>query len=578
MSRYIFISNFVFCFLITVSISAQDLSTPFEKDNNYSANYHETTEYYTLLDSLYDICQVNIAGSSDAGLPIYEVIISANKAFTPEEIRSQNKGVLFINNAIHPGEPCGVDACMMLARNICQNPEKQSLLENFIIVIIPYYNVGGGLNRGSHSRANQEGPKYYGFRGNAKNLDLNRDFIKCDSKNAKTFNTLFNKWNPEVFIDNHTSNGADYQYVLTLIATQKDKLGGNMAKLMEQKMLPAIYSGMKNTPYEMTPYVYASKTPDDGIYGFLEGPRYSTGYAALNHTIGFMPETHMLKPFKDRVWSVYYFMETMIKYLNINIQEIIAAKQKDILQYASSNTVPIEWTLDEQKVDTILFKGFEASYKKSDITGIDRLFYDHNKPYEKNILHFNNYKVKKEIKKPKAYIVPQAYENVIQRLKWNNVTVDMLHKDSMINIEVYYIDEYKTREKAYEGHYLHYDVSTKKEQISKQYYKGDYIIYTGQDRDRYIIETLEPEAPDGFFAWNFFDGILMQKEHFSSYVFEDLAVELLEANPMLKSKFINKKKRYPEFANDGKAQLDFIYKNSIHFESTYLQYPIGRIF
>ena len=103
-----------------------------------------------------------------------------------------------------------------------------------MIVIIPVYNVGGALNRGSYSRANQNGPEAYGFRGNARNLDLNRDFIKCDSRNARSFNRLFNQWKPDVFVDTHTSNGADYQYVMTLISTQKDRLGGALGEFLTQ--------------------------------------------------------------------------------------------------------------------------------------------------------------------------------------------------------------------------------------------------------------------------------------------------------------------------------------------------------
>ena len=166
------------------------------------------------------------------------------------------------------------------------------------LCIIPLYNIGGALNRNSHTRTNQEGPESYGFRGNARNLDLNRDFIKCDSKNARAFTTIFQDWQPDVFIDTHTSNGADYQYTMTIIATQHNKLHSSLGNFLDQELMPALYAEMKTKDWEMCPYVYSREEPDHGIAAFLDYARYSSGYAALFNTLSFMPETHMLKPYQ----------------------------------------------------------------------------------------------------------------------------------------------------------------------------------------------------------------------------------------------------------------------------------------
>ncbi len=158
------------------------------------------------------------------------------------------------------------------------------------------------MNRSWPSRANQNGPKSYGFRGNARNYDLDRDFIKADSKNMKSFAEIFHRWNPDVMVDNHASDGADYQYVMTLIETQQDVFNPVMRRFYESKMRPALYSGMKNDGFPMTPYVESFKTsPDSGIVSFMDYPRYSSGYAALFNTISFITETHMLKPYRQRV-------------------------------------------------------------------------------------------------------------------------------------------------------------------------------------------------------------------------------------------------------------------------------------
>jgi len=465
---------------------------------------------------------------------------------------------------------------MLLLRDILQENKLRSYLEEVVLVVVPIYNIGGSLNRSNYSRANQNGPEEHGFRGNAKNLDLNRDFIKCDSKNAQTLNKIFQEWQPDIFIDNHTSNGADYQYTITLVATQHNKLDPHLSAYMNGRLLPKLYEQMAASGWEMTPYVYARSTPDEGIAGFLELPRFSSGYAALFNTLSCMPETHMFKPFADRVQSVRFFMENMIKIAHEDGTAIKAARWKAIENTIKKNTFDLSWELDFTKSDTILFKGYEAGNKKSQITGLDRRYYDRNKPYEKEIPYFNYYKATQSVEKPTAYIIPQAYSEVIERLLWNDVKMKRLKEDQLLEVEMYRVVDFKTRN-AYESHYLHYNTEVEKEDKTWQFHKGDYVIFTDQPSNRYIVETLEPHAPDSFFAWNFFDGILSQKEYFSSYVFEDFAAEFLKNHPSIKEELEAQKQEDQEFAKNGRAQLDFIYKRSPWYEPTHRLYPVGRI-
>ena len=557
--------------------SSSTFITPFEKNKSTTATYEETISFYQKLSDTFSQLQLTTHGTTDTGLPLHTAVLSMDGDFDPVSIRKKNKNILFVNNAIHAGEPCGVDASMMILRNYLEDKSLQKFMEYTVIVVIPMYNLGGVLNRNSHTRTNQNGPESYGFRGNAKNLDLNRDFIKCDSKNAQTFNQLYNYWQPDVFIDNHTSNGADYQYTITLIPTQHNKLDPTLAQYLNQEMLPRLFSDMKKNDWEMTPYVYARTTPDEGFAGFLDLPRYSSGYAALHNAISFMPETHMLKPFKDRVQSTYTFMDVMIKLMHDDFEKIKIARTSAIRNTKSKKTFDLNWTLDSDKNDLVNFKGYIPKKKPSLISGEPRLYYDRNEPFEKEVIHYNYYKTTASVEKPIAYLIPQAYSKIIERLKWNNVKVEKLEKEQTFEVEIYRIADYKTGDKPYEGHYLHRNIEVEKFTQKRVYAKGDFIVYVNQPSNRYIVETLEPTAPDSYFAWNFFDGILQQKEYFSSYVFEDLAVEILEKNPALKKQLEEKKKADPKFAKNGYAQLTFIYKNSEHYEPTYQVYPVGRL-
>ncbi|HAV28934.1 MAG TPA: hypothetical protein DCW93_03330, partial [Saprospirales bacterium] len=369
---------------------------------------------------------------------------------------------------------------------------------------------------------------------------------------------------------------ADYQYVMTLIATQKDQLNQHVSAYMTDKMLPELYSGMATKRYEMTPYVYARKTPDEGIAGFFDLPRYSSGYAAIHNTISFMPETHMLKSYKDRVLSTYDFSLTMLEHINRHRSELMLARKKADEDTRTKTIFDIRFALDYGQAETVTFKGYKAKYKPSAVTGQSRLYYDHNSPFEKEIPFYNTYKSTLQIEKPKAYVFPQAYHKIAERLMWNGVKVERIDTEKTMNVQSYFIENYKDQ-KAYEGHYLHYDIEISQKPVNLKVYEGDYIVYTDQTSNNYIMATLEPQHPDSFFAWNFTDGILMQKEHFSPYVFEDLAATILKKDVGLKAAFESKKRSDTEFAENAKAQLNWIYERSPYYEEGYKRYPVARI-
>lgn len=564
------------------SLNAQSPSTIFEQSKGLeTATYEEGISFYQELSKRhYQKAQLKTFGLTDSGKPLHLFVVSSDGDFDFDNIHAKGKLVLLINNAIHPGEPDGVEASMLLARDLLEKPKLYGrFLDQVVVAIIPFYNIGGVLNRNSHTRTNQNGPVSYGFRGNGRHFDLNRDFIKADTRNAQSFAEIFHTVDPEVFIDTHTSNGADYQYTLTIIPTQKDKLGGPMGEYLDQKMMPFLFDHMAKSPYEMTPYVNSlGRSPDaKGITDFLESPRYSTGYAALFHCIGFMPETHMLKPFKNRVESTYTFMQGMVEILKRDAQEIVKRKKESKALVAKQKEFPLQWTRDTSTHKMIDFKGYTATSAISEISGQARMKYDRDQPFTKSIPYYNHYLPSKSVERPRAYIIPQAWHTVIKRLQANGVSMQILPADTTIEVGVYYLENYQTSRRPYEGHYMHYQTQVRKETRNVAFRAGDWLIPTTQWTNRFIIEILEPEGPDSFFSWNYFDSILQQKEHFSSYVFEDKAVEWLEQMPGLKAALEQRKQEDPKFAESGRAQLDFIYKRTPHYEKEHLRYPVFRI-
>ncbi|MDJ1467534.1 M14 family metallopeptidase [Cytophagaceae bacterium DM2B3-1] len=576
--------NFLLILTLSVYISSQaqknEFQTKFEHTKGTeTVTYQEGIEFLEKLDLEYDKLKLVTYGTTDIGKPLHLAILDGQQSFDPVAIRKSGRSILLVNNGIHPGEPDGVDASLMLLRNLLQNKKLQPLIQNTVICVIPFYNVDGILNRGKYSRANQNGPAEYGFRGNSRNYDLNRDFIKNDTKNAQTFVSIFREWQPDLFIDNHVSNGADYQYIMTYIAPQKNKLGGELGKYLDTRLVPELKRQMKEAKFEMTPYVNEfAITPDSaGIAGFLETARYSTGYTALFQTIGFMPETHMLKSFAQRVEGTYQFMLSMLTMLQTAGQNIQTLKQKDIEKIKTQTDFVVEWQLDKSVSEKIVFKGYEGRMIPSKVTTGKRLFYDRTKPYTKEIPYYNTFIPKTTIQKPQAYLIPQQWESIITRLKINKVELQQVSRDTSVEVEVYYIADYKTSGRAFEGHYPHSDVKLRKEKQTLVFRAGDYIVPCNQTANRYIVETLEPQATDSFFNWNFFDSILQQKEGYSDYVFEDLAEKLLNEKPELRKKLEDQKASDEKFRNNPRAQLDFVYKNSPYYEPSHLRYPVFRI-
>lgn len=541
-----------------------------------SLTYDEVITQYTELDESYDNASLVEIGPTDSGKNLHLFLLSSepiDKNASLQDI-ARDKAVVLINNGIHPGESCGVDASILFAKEVL----KDKVADDVLFAIIPVYNVGGALNRGSFSRANQNGPEEHGFRGNARNLDLNRDFIKADALNTISFSTVFQALQPHIFIDTHTSNGADYQYTMTLISTQKDKLNPVLAKTLTDDLEPYLYKKMDKAGWPMTPYVNVfGYTPDKGFAAFLETPRYASGYTALFNTIGFITETHMLKPYKDRVESTLAFLLIMNKYVAGHGSELIMNREKAFEYDRQQKQFAINWVLDSSKYENRKFKGFEYTYPESKVSGMPRLKYDEGKPKTFDIEYYSSWKASDSVSVPSYYVVPKAWREVVFRLQVNGVEMIPFKNDTALDVTSYYIKQAQFLDYPYEGHFLLKDFELEQQSQQRRFLQGDYLVPTDQKNIRFIISVLEPKAVDSYLRWNFYDEIFQQKEHFSPYVFEDTAEQLLQDDEELSLAFENWKRENPSLQNNGYYALKFIYEHSAYYEKEHLRYPVARV-
>ncbi len=552
-----------------------------EYEQNYTPTYGEVIEMYQTLDAHYENAVLLEKGITDCGKPLHIFVINDSPEFDPQKIRDAEKSILLINNGIHPGEPAGIDASLQFADDLLRNEKAATkLLQNTALVIIPVYNIGGHLHRSAFNRANQTTPIETGFRGNAANFDLNRDFTKCDSENAKSFTRIFHEWNPDVFLDTHTTNGSDHQYSITLVGPQPDKFPPAQERFIREKMLPSLYNEMKNSDYEMVPYVnWVHNDPKQGIQMMEEFPRYSSGFATLFHSYGMMTENHVYKPYADRVKSCNQFIRKLAEFTAENSEEIRTSRKQGIAESVEAENYPISFEPDTTQFSEMEFKGYEVDEKQvSRVTGLERFGYNRNKPYTAQIKYFDVYNSAENVKVPEYYIVPQAWNEITERMALNNVEMHRLKNDTTLEVTVDYIEDFSSPPRPYNGHYFHSKVETRSEVQKIKYFKGDYIIPVRQDKIKYIVEMLEPKAADSFFRWNFFDSILDNREYFSSFGFEENALKYLEEHPEFKKEFQEKQRTDAEFAKNHRAQLAFIYNNTEWAEETARRYPVGRIF
>ena len=578
MKRYLFASLLLTVMTVTLTARERGDTSALRYNENHSLTWEEAISFYKALDEAYPEARLIEMGMTDAGRPLHLFIISDDTA----EIRSKDKALVLINNGIHPGEPEGIDASARFAADILADKDgMKKYLRNCTVAIIPVYNVGGALTRSRYWRINQNGPDEKGARRNTRFLDLNRDFVKQDSRDARAFAAIYSFLDPDVFLDTHTTNGSDHQFTVTLIATQPEKMHPEMQEFFRGKMLPELYNRMKTAQKnEMVPYVqYTDRGEIKAIIGFEEHAYYSTGYSALFNSFGFMTETLVYKPYSERVEGTRQFISELVRYTSLNHKEILRLRAEANRRTLNAREYVLDWEQDTTRWDLIEYHGYRYEETVTPITGRKTGFYNREKPYTDIIRYYNYFNPSVTVTAPEAYIVPFAWEEVIERLKVNGVKMQQLKNDTTLTVESYYIESYEPAKRATQGHFFNSKVQLRTVTQEVDFMMGDYIIPLNQRANRYIVTMLEPQSESGFFAWNFFDSFLEGQDWYSVWGFESHLKELLDHDPELRAAFEKAKRDDAKVASDPVAQLQWLYQNTpvSELEKRTRLYPVGRI-
>lgn len=580
---------FVITLILLKQLNPQsDFITVFEKSNFTStASYQETMEYFQKLDENSEFADFFDFGISPQLREIKCLLVSKEdrsilEMNLSEGLKPTEKPLVLIINGIHSGEIEGKDASMILLREILITKEKEYLLDSLNLLVVPIFSVDGHERKSKYNRINQNGPEEMGWRTTAWNLNLNRDWMKADATEMQAMLSLVSMWLPDFIIDTHTTNGADYQYEVTYSVEKYQNIFFQTANFLKEKFVPYLISNVEKKGFIIFEYVALKqwdKGLDSGIVDWVTPPRLSTGYFAIQNRPALLVETHMLKPFKNRVQSTKAVLETTLNFVYNNSSKILhlnkIADEMTIKEfYHSKKYFPIKFERTNQ-YDQIDFKGIEYYKTYSPISGTEKIVYT-NKPKDIKLKYYRYHKIIDSVRIPRFYAVPVEYYDLIKRMQLHRIKVTTLKTDTVIKVKRYRFDNVKFTNKPIEGRFIPtFDIEEFYEVVNLT--KGTFLISTEQPQIRVIAHLLEPKSDDSFVKWGFFNSIFEQKEYFESYVMEKIAEDMLKNDPKLKEEFENKLKTDEIFRNDPYQRLNFFYKKSPYYDKNFNVYPIIMI-
>ncbi len=556
--------------------------TKFEKSNFLeTSKYDETIKYFQRLADYSDFAELKTIGLSPQGRELKCLIVSKNKFFTPTAAKQHNNKVtILINNGIHSGEIEGKDASMLLLREILVTKTKESLLDNVVLLVIPVFNLDGHERFSKYNRINQNGPKEMGWRVTAQNFNLNRDFAKADTPEMKSLLKLYSKWLPDIFIDTHTTDGADYQYTITYGITSHQEVPPQTRSLVNKELIPFFEHKVKQAGYLIMPYVgFINGDYKNGIRDWVSTPRFSHCYAGAQNRIGILIETHMLKPYKDRVFATKAMLESIIEYSNKNYKKIIDCStnaDRYTIQKYSTEHKPYPLKIDiTNKSKKFLYKGIKYKLVYSNITGSKiRKFTDEK--YSIEVPYFNETKIVDSVYLPKAYIIPQEWKALVDILLLHGIKFNKPEEKKKYIVEKYKFKNVHFPPNSYESHFIpQYDFEKIIDTVEVN--KGDYYIPTKQRSLGMIAYLLEPKSIESFVKWGLMNIIFERKEYFEDYSMEPIAERMYKKNKFLRKEFNNLVKNDSAFASNPKRRLNYFYERSPYYDKKYNVYPILRV-
>ena len=567
--------------MVACSKSDPDLTTTFEKSNYLETDdYEGTIAYAKQLAKQFKEVHCQSIGQTVTGRDVPLLIIDKDGYTKPKKIRKSGRCVVLVQSCIHPGEPNGKDAMFLLIRNMLRGRENGDLLNDFSFLFIPVLSPDGLVNFSPFNRINQNGPKQMGWRVNAQGLNLNRDFTKLDTPELRGFAALFNQWQPDLFFDTHATDGADYQYVTTYSVEDFGNYDAGLSQWLNSVWEPKIKAAMNELNIPITRYIefHPWGDPTGSLYDESFSAMFSEAYTTARNCPGILLETHMLKPYKDRVLSTYHMIVETLRIIaadKANFQNALAqAKNNDL------NLSELPVNMQSELNDTIWedFLGYHFDTVQSEVTGSWYYSYDPTKPETRKTRRIRATRPEKTLNVPKEYIIPAQYKEVIDIVEAHGFEMNLLKSEKTLQVNTYRFSDVSFMPTPSEGRCRVARFNA--EEITKEviFPKGSAVVKTSQNGVRLLMNLLEPEMHGSLFEWGFFNHVLQRVEYFEVYKMEPMAQAMLAADPFLKEQFEAWKASFPKDKQPSQYTiLNWFYERSPYCDKNYLVYPIGIV-
>jgi hypothetical protein len=489
-------------------------------------------------------------------------------------MRASGKPILLAQAGIHAGEIDGKDAGLMLLRDMTVRGTRHDLLEHCQLLFIPILNVDGHARFSAYSRINQRGPAESGWRTTARNLNLNRDYTKLDAPETRAVVRAIVEWQPDLYLDLHVTDGADFQYDITWGANGRHGWSPAIGRWLEEELDPALRRDLRAQGHIPGPLVFPIESRDlrQGLQAWTTSPRYSNAYGDARHLPTLLVENHSLKPYDQRVLGTYVLLESCMRTLGRRGAALRRAVRVD--RDARPRTVALDWMAAPADTPRVAFRGIDARPRLSPVSGDLWLEYT-GKPVEMRIPVQSMSAPAHSVSRPRAYWIPAAWPDLIERVGMHGILMERIESEREVDVEMYRVVEWQLAERPFEGH-VRVTPEVRLEKRREKFAPGSVRVPTDQPLGDLAMLLLEPESPDSFFQWGFCLEALQCTEYAEGYVMEPLAQRMLERDATLRAEFEHKLVADSLFAVDPKARLRWFYARTPYFDARCRLVPVAR--
>jgi len=493
-------------------------------------NYEETSRYSDVIEFIAELQQASPSvkmesfGTTNEGRALPLVILSKPAISSPMEAAASGKPIVFIMANIHAGEVEGKEATQHLMRDIVTGAFG-ALLDHIVLLVAPIYNADGNEKIDINNRTAQNGPASgVGTRENAKQMDLNRDFMKLESPEARgLIENVFNRWDPHVVIDLHTTNGSYHGYALTYSPSLNPNADRKLVSFVRDKLLPDVSKTLK-TKHKYQTYFYGNfsddknparelspdKSTDPKAWAtFDHRPRFGNNYVGLRNRIAILSEAYSYLDFRARVDVTDKFVRAILQYLADHAGEVMSLVREADKRAAETGT-----TASNEEGFGISFE-LKASPKPVEIlvSSVTKTVDPRtNKPRFQatgesravKMTEYGEFQPARRIKPPAAYLLKPEQKDLIKLLQSHGIVVEATMKDETLEVEQYSIKKLDRAQRAFQGH-RETRLTVSAGDAQEKFPAGSFIVSTHQPKAALIFYLLEPESDDGLVNWNYLD-------------------------------------------------------------------------